>query len=82
MDYRLNPFEFRAGLKRKDATTLWPLCSLNPFEFRAGLKLKMAKLRKRNKRLNPFEFRAGLKLSKENRMQNFDVLIPLNSGLA
>ena len=35
---RLNPFEFRAGLKQADTAGLIKSLSLNPFEFRAGLK--------------------------------------------
>ena len=35
---RLNPFEFRAGLKRATMATLRTAMRLNPFEFRAGLK--------------------------------------------
>ena len=35
---RLNPFEFRAGLKRIVRCVFVLYCCLNPFEFRAGLK--------------------------------------------
>ena len=34
----LNPFEFRAGLKRTNESISKQMISLNPFEFRAGLK--------------------------------------------
>ena len=38
MDLCLNPFEFRAGLKRKFCAKVALFWGLNPFEFRAGLK--------------------------------------------
>ena len=39
--WRLNPFEFRAGLKQRAPAALALLVGLNPFEFRAGLKLSV-----------------------------------------
>ena len=59
----------------------WVRC-LNPFEFRAGLKLLREANAIADQRLNPFEFRAGLKLPRDFICDNYDVLIPLNSGLA
>ena len=62
MEFGLNPFEFRAGLKRgrrKDKR----FEGLNPFEFRAGLKPYNRPSDEVDEGLNPFEFRAGLKLA-------------------
>ncbi len=39
---RLNPFEFRAGLKPGLLVRYTSDCGLNPFEFRAGLKRRNA----------------------------------------
>ena len=58
----LNPFEFRAGLKRLAGIPLKETNGLNPFEFRAGLKRMRIGQSAAKHRLNPFEFRAGLKL--------------------
>ena len=57
----LNPFEFRAGLKRSSQLPSEGSGGLNPFEFRAGLKRETNKGNGAKGGLNPFEFRAGLK---------------------
>ena len=63
---RLNPFEFRAGLKQADTAGLIKSLSLNPFEFRAGLKHWRPWRLSSAVSLNPFEFRAGLKPDPHN----------------
>ena len=79
---RLNPFEFRAGLKRGLPRVLRNVACLNPFEFRAGLKPPDSMGWSRITCLNPFEFRAGLKHKTDFAPGVDPVLIPLNSGLA
>ena len=62
---RLNPFEFRAGLKARAQAAQPEGGGLNPFEFRAGLKWTGSWCWSKSKGLNPFEFRAGLKFKAE-----------------